>query len=377
MNILIDFTQNPIQKVGVGVYALNLVSKIYEIDKKNSYYILVQDDDDSLNSINNNNFKILWVKSSIFRKFIFRLFLEQFYIPFLTLKYKIHIFHSLHYSFPLIILFGKRVVTIHDMTFFKFPEKHLLVKRLYFSFFIRLSAVLVDKIISVSKSTRDDFMHLFKVDRSKMHVIYHGVNEKFSPNLDKTRVDILKKKFNINSEYLLFIGTIEPRKNIKKLILAFLKFSQENRNCQLVIAGKKGWHFNDIFRYVNDFALNSKVIFTGFIEEEEKPLLIAGAKIFVYPSLYEGFGIPVLESLACGIPTITSNVSSLPEVAGEAALLIDPTNKDNLYLSIKKLLEDNKLYDRLKQKSIEQARKFSWEKAALETIHVYESLKCR
>ncbi len=142
-----------------------------------------------------------------------------------------------------------------------------------------------------------------------------------------------------------------------------------------MIAGKKGWYFDEVMDLPRKLGLAEEVIFSGFIDEEEKSYLLSGAKIFLYPSLYEGFGIPVLEALACGVPTITSNVSSMPEIAGDAALLIDPANPEEIYSAIKRLIDDKGLYLSLKQKSVEQAKKFSWENTALGTLAVYNSLQ--
>ncbi len=375
MKILIDFSQIPLEKVGVGVYASNLLAKISQLDQKNNYYVLMQDDEDLASAIKNNkNFKIIKVKSQFFRKFILRCFLEHIYIPYLAIKYKITLIHSLHYSFP-VLAFTKKVVTVHDLTFFKFPESHTFIKRHYFRSFIYLAAFFADKIITDSNSTSMDFLQRFKINSQRIKTIYLGKDELFKPNLDESKIEAVKSKYNITKDYFLFLGTIEPRKNIKNLILAFDKLLKENNNYQLVIAGKKGWDYEGIFSLVEELHLGSKVIFTGFIDEKDKPYLICGAKIFIYPSIYEGFGIPVLEALACGVPTITSNISSLPEVAGNAAMLINPLNMEELYSSIKKLLNDDGIYTQLRHHSIEQARKFSWEKTAQETIGVYNSLK--
>lgn len=373
MRILIDFMQIPVQKVGVGVYALNLISKIYEIDRENTYYLFVQDDDDSFDFIKDDHFKLIKVKSKFFRKPSLIVLLGQVYIPYLALKYKIDIVHSLHYIFP-IFVFAKKVIVIYDMTFFNCPQYHVPAKVYFFRFFIYLASFLADRIVADSKSSLDDFLQKFKVDRKKTRVIYLGKSELFNPDLNTTRIENIKNKYKTGEKYLLFIGTIEPRKNIKNLILAFHRFSLENNDYKLVIAGKKGWYFQEVFRLPEKLGLNEKVIFTGFIDEEDKPYLIAAAKIFIYPSMYEGFGLPVLESLSCGVPTITSNISSLPEIAGDAALLINPASVDELYLNIKRLLSDEVLYARLKRKSIEQAKKFSWEKTAQETLEVYRSL---
>lgn len=373
MKILIDFFRIPLQKTGVGTYAFNLVSKLYEIDKKNEYIIIVQDDDACLDFIQNNHFKIIKVKSKFFRSPFLMIVLEQIYIPYLTLKYKIDIIHSLHHSFP-IFAKAKKIVIVHDVTFFKCPEHHMFNRLIFYVFFDFLASIFADKIITDSMSSFNDFLHLFRYARNKACVIYLAKSDLFNPNLERTKIEEIKEKYAINKEYLLFLGTLEPRKNIKTLILAFYKLLQEDERYNLVIAGRKGWYYNQILQLPQKLGLTKKIIFTDFVDEKDKPYLIAGCKIFIYPSIYEGFGIPVLEALACGIPTITSNVSSMPEVGGDAAILIDPLNVDQLYLSIKKLLSDDILYARLKHQSIEQAKKFSWEETALQTLQVYNLL---
>lgn len=373
LRILIDFTQIPVKKTGIGVYALNLIEEIQKLDKENYYYVLLQNDEKVFDSIQSSKLKIIRVKAIIFRKLFLRFLLEQIYIPYLTLRYKIDITHSLHYSFPL-FSFSKKIVTIPDLTFFKFPQYHILFKRYYFKTFIYLASVFADKIITISQSSLNDLIENLNIKRTKIKVIYLGVNSHFKPQINNDKITIIKNKYKINQDYILFLGTIEPRKNIINLIKAFDKFAKESTNYKLVIAGKLGWYYADIFQLINELSINEKVIFTGFIQEEDKPFLIAGAKIFIYPSIYEGFGIPVLEALSCGIPTITSNVSSLPEVAGDSALLINPLKIEDIFESMKKLLIDTPLYERLKTKSIEQAKKFSWENTALETIKAYNSL---
>ena len=370
MNILIDFTQIPKQKVGVGVYALNLVKQIAELDLENSYYILVQDDEHSLDSLERDNFKLINVQSRIFRKVVFRLLLEQWVIPYIIIKNRIDVVHSLHYSFPLLASGAKRIVTIHDMTFFKFPRYHEIIKRYYFSFFIHLVARMADGVISLSESTLRDFISLTGARRDKVSVVHLGVDWSRS-SFPNERAELIKKKYGIDGKYLLFVGMIEPRKNIANLILAYNKLLKVNKDYHLVIVGKKGWGHGEVFDLIDDLRLHDRITFTGFVEEEDKPFIIRDAKIFVYPSIYEGFGIPVLEALSLGIPTITSNVSSLPEITGGAALLVDPTNVDELYLGIKRLLEDETLYQELKKKAILQARKFSWMKTAQKTIELY------
>lgn len=371
MKILIDFTQIPIQKIGMGVYALNLVSSIYELNQENSFYILTQDDEHSLDFISNFRFKIIKINSRYFRKRFFRIFLEQIYIPFFIIKYEIDIVHSLHYSFP-IFSSAKRIITIPDMTLFKFPQYHIKIYVYYFRFFIWLASIFADKIITISNSSKLDIISKFKIKKRKVSVTYLSCDLPNKSSISSKEIEDIKNKFNIKKEYILNIGTIEPRKNLERLIFAFEKFEKENKNIQLVIIGKIGWHFNRLLKLIENF--KNKVILTGFLDRKDKAILLAGAKFFIYPSIYEGFGIPVLEAFSYGIPTITSNTSSLVEITDNAALLIDPLSINDIYKAMKRITEDNFLYNSLKQKSIEQAKKFSWREAAEQTINLYNSL---
>jgi glycosyltransferase involved in cell wall biosynthesis len=371
MNILLDYSQIPKQKVGVGVYAENLLKNICKYDKKNKYFVLIQNDEALEGVPHFESMTFIRLPNKIFRIFAFRLLMEQFYIPFLVLRKNINLVHSLHYSFPLFTFKAKKVVTIHDLTFFLYPELHEPFKRFYFRFFIRLSVYLCDKIICVSESTKKDLVSRFSRSSNKIEVIPLGNDNRFCVNLDRNEIVRVKKKHNISNEYILFIGTLEPRKNIINLIHAFYKIHKIEKKYQLVIVGKKGWYFQSIFDLVTKYNLSDSIIFTGFIDEEEKPFIISGAKIFVYPSIYEGFGIPVLESIACGVPTITSNISSLPEVVGDAALLIDPLDETSIFQAINELLNNTALRNDLITKSLTQAKKFSWENTTLKTINRY------
>lgn len=372
MKILIDFSQIPVQKMGVGVYGLNLILNL-KMEPGINYYVLVMNDDLSLNKCESDRLTLIRVDGNRYRKLIYRLFLEQFYIPYLVYKYKIDIVHSLHYSFP-VITRARKIVTVCDMIFFKYPELHIKRKVYYFRFFIWLTSFLADKVICISRSTQRDYIDHFKVLPSLTAVIELGKDESYHPAIDHNDVESVLNKYSVDGEYILFIGTIEPRKNISTLILAYARLVSKGLCYSLVIVGKKGWHYDAIFKLVRDLGLSDKVIFTGFIEEFEKPAFLVGAKCFVYPSIYEGFGIPVLEALACGVPTITSNISSMPEVAGDAALLIDPTNVDELYTALDRVINNNELRNILSIKSIAQAAKFSWQETAKGTVDVYKKV---
>jgi glycosyltransferase involved in cell wall biosynthesis len=373
MRILIDFTQIPVQKAGVGVYARNLLLELVRADCGHGYYFLVQDDDPELLVTGREHVHCISVPARWSRILPFRFVLEQFYIPYLALKYHIDLIHSLHYSFP-ILAPGKTVVTICDLTFFLFPELHTIPKRFYFRCFTRLAARLADRLIFISESTRSDFLQRFQVPPERLWTTHMGVEEDFAPATDDLVSQTVLDKYGISRPYILYLGTLEPRKNIPRLLEAFRRIAMSNDGVQLVVAGRKGWYYDDIFSATKQLGLQGRVVFTGFVNEEDKPYLLSSAKVFVYPSLYEGFGIPVLEAMACGVPTVTSNRSSMPEVVGDAVLLVDPTNSDELFAAINRLLSDCQLYSDLQIRGPARAAEFSWSNTARQTLAVYDSV---
>lgn len=362
----------PIQKAGVGIYGLNLVLNL-KTELGTHYYVLVQDDDNSLDKCKSSGITLIKIDSKKYRRFFNRFFLEQFYIPYLVYKCNIDVVHSLHYSFP-VMAKARKIVTVCDMTFYKYPELHEKTKVLYFRFFIWLTTIFADKVICISKSTQQDYLTYFNASLKLTTVVELGKDQSYRPDVDQAEVRRVLKKYAVDDDYILFIGTIEPRKNIINLILAYSRLVVEGCFYRLVIVGKKGWHYDSVFSLVKELRLESRVTFTGFIKETEKPAFLVGAKIFVYPSLYEGFGIPVLEALACGTPTITSNISSMPEVAGDAAILVNPKNIDDIYAALTKLVNDKKLCEDLRKRALIQSEKFSWQTTAEKTAAAYKTV---
>ncbi len=375
MRILIDLTQIRLQKAGVGVYAQSLVEALLKLDRENDYVLLVQNDDDAIVDSGVCG-RIIRVNARLFRWMPLRLALEQIYIPYLVLKHRIDLVHSLHYSFPLLAR-AKRVVTIHDLTSFLFPELHVWAKAVYYRCFTRLAVRHADGLIFDSQATLNDCMRVVGGPKGKTSVVYLGVNRESWCNIAERDCNIVLNKFGIRSEYLLFVGTIEPRKNLVRLVAAFDMLVANGFNGHLVIAGHRGWHCEELDRILGQRAPDDKIILTGYITDEEKFAFLRRALIFVYPSLYEGFGIPVLESLSFGVPTITSNLSSLPEVAGAAALLVDPQSVSQLYEAMRCLVESSLLREGLTQKALAQSQKFSWSNTAIQTREMYEQFAPR
>jgi len=387
MKIAIDLTQLSSDKTGVGIYAVNLVRemcKLNTISRKFHFFFFVQDDDDELIRLLNEFDKakknaIIPVKSSVFRKMLPRLFFEQIILPHQCRKADVHLIFSTHYTIPYFTRI-KRVVAFHDMTFYLFPKLHEGIKKFYFKTLIPLSIRKSSAIITVSESTKRDMLSRFKrLDPDKLEVIHHGVTlfKEKEKDLDRTWKKVMGKHGLAEREYFLFVGTLEPRKNIIGIVRAFHHMRQTDemyKRYKLVIVGKKGWFYNEIFETVKKLQLEEAVIFTGYVREEEKQALLLKAFLFVYPSFYEGFGIPILEAMAGGVPVITGNVSALPEVAGGAALLVNPHHWQEISTAMLKLLSDRVLYEKLSQKGLERAGEFSWEKTAGKTMDLFEKL---
>jgi glycosyltransferase involved in cell wall biosynthesis len=381
MKIAMDLTQIPVDKTGIGIYALNLVREIVRHDLETAglfCYFFVQDDDDEWRQLINGKqgCRLIGINSRKFRKLIRRFFFEQVLLPRKCKKLGIDAIYSFHYTMPYLTRI-RRVVTVPDMTFYLFPRMHEKIKRIYFKTFIPLSLKKSCNIVTISESTRDDMLKQFKkLDGRKVAVVHLGVTQALP--VPENRAKECLEGFGLEAgKYLLYLGTLEPRKNITAIVEAFHNVVTKEPSAavsyKLVIAGGKGWFYESVFETVKCYGLEERVVFTGYVEEEVKEVLLQSAYLFVYPSFYEGFGLPVLEAMAHGVPVITSNVSSLPEVAGDAALLIDPYNRDEIAEAMLKLLSERPLYDELSQKARKRADRFSWQHTAQQILSLLSS----
>jgi glycosyltransferase involved in cell wall biosynthesis len=274
----------------------------------------------------------------------------------------------------------KFVVTMYDLAFAYYPEtiSDLPVFR-YLADRLPEQVEQADKIFTISQSTKHDLEHILGASPHKVEVIYPG-NDLHAPVEGNLSPDGLSafEKLHLPERYILCVGTWEPRKNLVTLIKAFHRLSKKCReqNVFLCLSGVKGWRYQEVEQLIRELGLEDSIRTLGHVRREAMSLLFARSLMFVYPSLYEGFGMPVLEALSCGTPVITSNVSSMPEVAGDAGLLIDPLSVDDLAAAIERLLDNEELRMQMIQRGFAQARQFSWQRAASETLQVYKSL-CR
>lgn len=280
----------------------------------------------------------------------------------------------------------KKIITFHDLSFERYPEFFDIQRKLWhFSNKPKRQAVQAHKIIAVSESTAYDLVDLYGIAPEKIKVVYSGLNEDFFKERAKEELSHLKAKYNLPERFVLSLSTIEPRKNVYGIVKAFelMKDTVYTRirqasyscidDCNLVIAGKPGWLYKNIFRSINESKYRNDIRYIGFVDDADKPALYRLANLFVYPSIYEGFGFPALEAMASGTPVITSACSSLPEVAEDAALLVDPLKTGDLAWAMEEVLCDNKLADFFIKKGLLQAQKFSWQKCAEETLEVLVS----
>ncbi len=260
------------------------------------------------------------------------------------------------------------VVTVHDLGYLHYPETHTPFQRWYLNFTTRRHTRLARRIIADSAATRNDLVRFYGAPAEKIQVVHLGLNPALCPVANPSPV---LKKYGIRGNYLLYLGTLQPRKNLLRLLTAFQKVHRQFSAVKLVLAGGKGWLFQQIQQQINHLQLNEWVTLPGFIPEQDKAALLSGATAYLFPSLYEGFGLPILEAMACGTPVLTSTVSSMPEVAGNAALLVDPHNVDAIAAGIMRLLEDTPLRQSLVEKGFARAHGFSWHKTAAE---IWETL---
>lgn len=371
MNIAIDaFEANLNKKVGMGNYVDNLIQALARIDSENDYTLYVKKGSNETGNLNQENFKYKKLTSPMIRSYW-----SQCRLPIEILLNRPDILHiptghKIPFNCP-----KNTVVTIHDLAFIKFPkyfESNVKWRSLQFT---RHAILKAKKIIAISQSTKNDILKYYKVDELKVEVIYHGVEDIFKPIEDTSKIDLVCKKYGINLPFVLFVGVLQPRKNITRLIWAFKKMLNScNLKMQLVIAGNKGWMYEDIFKTVKQAGIEDRVVFTGYALKQDVIWLLNGAKVFVLPSLYEGFGMPVLEAMACGVPVVTSNVSSMPEIAGDAALLVDPYSVDEISRALIDVINKPQLADELVKKGLKRVKSFTWEKAARQTLKVYESM---
>ena len=301
-------------------------------------------------------------------------------LPYITRKTKIDILHVPAHGYSQIMPFFlnsnvKKILTIHDLTPLLFPETHTKKTLQWWVSSLNLIKSRTDVIIADSLNTKNDCINYLNIPNEKIKVIPLAADSIYRPSKHKEEIrEDLEKRYGIKFPFILSVGTLEKRKNIPNLIKAFNQLKERGTNHKLVIIGSNGWKYRDIFNTANELNLEKDVLFTGYIPNEDLVKFYNAADLFVYPSIYEGFGLPPLEAMACGCPVITSNSSSLPEVVGNAGITVDPHDYDALADKMYQILTNDSLRSKLHNKSLKRAKMFSWEKTARETWKVYEEV---
>jgi glycosyltransferase involved in cell wall biosynthesis len=293
--------------------------------------------------------------------------LEQLILPLELLRVRADVLHSPDFIPP----FRRRipaVITIHDLAFLRFPHLQTPESARYYGQ-VRRAVQSAEQIIAVSESTRRDLLELVQAPEERITVVHSAAGPEYRP-LDEDELEHARARLGLPSRFILFVGTIEPRKNLPVLLQAYAAMDAE-RAAPLVVVGNRGWLFDEVFRTRDELGLGSRVLFVGGVPAEQLVYYYSCASCLVLPSLYEGFGLPVIEAMACGTPVVVSNVSSLPEVAGDAAIAVSPDDVQGFADAMTRLLADDDLRRKLSELGLQRAREFSWERAAVGTLAVY------
>ncbi len=380
MRIAVDgYEANVPQRLGSSLVGFELIRNFERIDKKNEFTILLPSKplDDFPKERSGWEYKILKPKR----------FWTRIALPFslYTIKRKPDLIFSPTHYIPRFSPVN-RVVTIFDLSFLHFPEMFNAKDLWQLRNWTKFSAENADHIITISKFSKQDIIEQYSVDKKNITVAYPGydeekfkvqnVSEETAFGRTKFKIEETKRKYKIGDNYIIYVGTIQPRKNLIRLIEAVSRIE----NIRLIIVGKtkgegkEGWMFQETLDAPKRLGIEDRVIFTGYVPSEDLPYLLQAAQAFILPSLWEGFGIPVLEAMACGVPVLASNVSSLPEVCGNAGLTFDPYSVDQIEQAIRTIISDKKLANKLSKQGLKQAKKFSWEKMAKTVLKVFEKV---
>jgi glycosyltransferase involved in cell wall biosynthesis len=361
---------------GIGTSAMNLVRSCIHgaaTTHPQVEFVIFSGPQTCLDGLQGSN----WRVDTRFRGVESSLLRLLFYIPKGLKAQHIDVFHGFdHLGVPLFTKVGRYVATIHDMIPLILPQwvtrKHRLVVTAAYRRLVRQA----DRVITPSEATKADVVHHLGINPERIAVIPWGCEERFQPTGDHERFGAVQRRYRLPTRYLLFVGTLEPRKNLTALLHAYAKLraAGHDEDLKLVVAGRTGWLYREIFTAVKALGLQKEVIFTGFVDDEDLPHLYRGAQLFVFPSLYEGFGLPILEAMASGVPVVTSRAASMPEVAGEAAMLVDPHDVQAIADGMRQVLYKDGLRDVLIQKGLARARHFTWESVAQKTLELYAAL---
>jgi glycosyltransferase involved in cell wall biosynthesis len=354
---------------GIGTYIRNLVCGLAKIDRTTDYVLLCRDKDMTFAATLGPNFRAVAEGAGHYSV------AEQLTVPLAVRRAHVDLFHAPHYVLPALTP-GRTVVTIHDCIHLMFPE--YLTHRLAYAYArasMWTAAHKSDRIFTVSEQSKRDILKFFHVPPDKIVVTPNAIDERFSVEPKAEHVTQIRERYQLSHAYILYVGNIKPHKNLERLIEAFHQVRSQGRSeLELLIIGDEISKLQSLRRAVHKYDLHRYVRFHGFVPQETLSVLYRLASVFVFPSLYEGFGLPPLEAMACGTPVVTSNVSSLPEVVGDAAVLVDPYSPQAIADGILKVLQSAHLRADMRQRGFARVREYSWERSVARVREVYEEV---
>ena len=364
MRVAIDARK--LHDFGIGTYIRNLLRYLARADHDTEYVILCHEPDLKITEQLGPNFRAVLEKSPNYS------LREQLHVPFVLLRERPDVYHAPHYVLPPAVP-CRSVVTIHDCIHLMFPQ--YLPNRAAYAYAKALmwsAARRSDRILTVSESSKRDILHYFNVSPEKIVVVYNAIDERFAVEPSEDDLARVRERYQLDHAFVLYTGNIKPHKNLVRLIEAFEGLRKEGfDDLKLLIIGDEISKLPALRRAVHRHKLHKYVRFLGFVKDDTLAILYRLAAVFVFPSLYEGFGLPPLEAMASGTPVVTSNLSSMPEVAGDAAVLVDPYDPHSIKDGMSRVLSDQGLREQLRTRGLVRARDFSWERSVARTRQIY------
>lgn len=372
MRVGIDYTSASRQRAGIGRYTRSLVHALARLDKTNQYALYIPRDARYLEDTRTfpGNFRL--TRAPLNERYMVALWQRaRFPLPVEVLTGGLDVFYSPDFVLPPTRA-RKKILTVHDLSFKRVPETAVPNLKWYLEGAVPRAVSRADLILADSNATRIDLIELFDAPPERVRTLYSGCDALFRPITDQIELRRVRAAYLLEKPFILHVGTIEPRKNLERLIQAYSRLPHR-RELELVIAGGRGWMYDEIYAAPQKFGVSASVRFIGFAPDADLPALYSLAELVAYPSLYEGFGLPVLEAMACGAAIVTSNNSSIPEVAGDAAMMIDARDTEAITWAMLRVLDNPRWRATLQHKGIQQAKKFSWTKSAQQLRDAFEN----
>ena len=373
--IAIDYTPAFEQSGGIGRYVRELTAALATLDAASDYRLFVSGAaTGALPAAPAANFG--WRATAISPRWLARIWHRaRLPLPVELFTGQVDLFHATDFVLPSTLPATRTLLTVHDLSFVRVPAAASPLLKAYLDAVVPRSVERACHVLADSAATKHDLVELYKTPAQKITVLYCGVDERFRPVSDKHRLTAMRAKYGLaDSRYVLSVGTVQPRKNYSRVIRALAEARASGLELHYAIAGGKGWLEEEMQQMIATTGMRGYVHLLGFVDDEDLPALYSGSQMLLIPSLYEGFGLPILEAMACGVPVITSKVSSLPEVAGDAAILVDPDDTAALRDAIIAVETDATLRDQLIHKGYRQAERFTWRRSAEQLLSVYHSL---